>query len=81
LAICDGLRPEFGKGTPEFYKKFAYRCMDANPNQRPTVSKDWFQRIEIRIRPKFNSGQIYMPIRVVRIKTNTTVIHTLNIFK
>src|SRR5688572_31086360 len=37
LAICEGLRPEFGKGTPEFYKKLAYRCMDANPNQRPTA--------------------------------------------
>ncbi|CAI2170833.1 15749_t:CDS:2 [Funneliformis geosporum] len=26
LDICNGLRPEFGKGTPEFYKKIAYRC-------------------------------------------------------
>ena len=25
LAMCDGLRPEFGKGTPEIYKKLAYR--------------------------------------------------------
>ncbi len=24
LAICNGLRPEFEKGTPEFYKKLAY---------------------------------------------------------
>ena len=39
LAICNGLRPEFGKGTPEFYKKLAYRCMNANPNQRPTISE------------------------------------------
>src|ERR1044072_8433797 len=37
LEICNGLRPEFGKGTPEIYKKLAYRCMDANPNQRPTA--------------------------------------------
>ncbi|CAI2166740.1 19768_t:CDS:2 [Funneliformis geosporum] len=36
LDICNGLRPEFGTGTPEFYKKLAYRCMNANPNQRPT---------------------------------------------
>ncbi|CAI2185240.1 7213_t:CDS:2, partial [Funneliformis geosporum] len=27
LDICNGLRPEFGKGTPEFYKELAYRCM------------------------------------------------------
>ncbi len=39
LDICNGLRPEFGKGTPEFYKKLAYRCMNANPNQRPTASE------------------------------------------
>jgi len=37
LAVCNGLRPEFGKGTPEFYKKLAYECMKANPDQRPTV--------------------------------------------
>ena len=24
LAICNGLRPEFGEGTPEIYKKLAY---------------------------------------------------------
>jgi serine/threonine protein kinase len=39
LAICNGLRPEFGKGTPEIYKKLAHRCMNANPNQRPTVEE------------------------------------------
>src|SRR6266487_4709736 len=39
LKICNGLRPEFGKGTPEIYKKLAYRCMDANPNQRPTANE------------------------------------------
>ncbi|GBB97129.1 hypothetical protein RclHR1_02920014 [Rhizophagus clarus] len=37
LDICNGLRPEFGKGTPEFYKKLAYKCMNANSNQRPTA--------------------------------------------
>src|SRR5947209_6960183 len=39
LAICNGLRPEFGKGTPEIYKKLAHRCMNANPNQRPTTNE------------------------------------------
>ena len=39
LAICNGLRPEFGKGTPEIYKKLAHRCMNANPNQRPTANE------------------------------------------
>jgi serine/threonine protein kinase len=39
LAICNGLRPEFGKGTPEIYKKLAYRCMNAIPDQRPTANE------------------------------------------
>jgi len=39
LKICNGLRPEFGKGTPEIYKKLAYKCMNANPNQRPTANE------------------------------------------
>ena len=39
LAICNGLRPEFGKGTPEIYKKLAHRCMNANPDQRPTANE------------------------------------------
>ncbi|EXX78503.1 Pkh1p [Rhizophagus irregularis DAOM 197198w] len=39
LAICSGLRPEFGKGTPEFYKKLAYKCMNANSNERPTAGE------------------------------------------
>src|SRR6266542_3123872 len=43
LAICNGLRPECGKGgTPECYKKLAYRCMNANPNQRPTASELYY---------------------------------------
>src|SRR3954447_4157709 len=39
LEICNGLRPEFGKGTPEIYKKLAHRCMNANPNQKPTANE------------------------------------------
>ncbi|POG77168.1 kinase-like domain-containing protein [Rhizophagus irregularis DAOM 181602=DAOM 197198] len=39
LDICNGLRPNFGKGTPEIYKKLAYKCMNANSNQRPTASE------------------------------------------
>ncbi|EXX61308.1 Cdc15p [Rhizophagus irregularis DAOM 197198w] len=39
LAICNGLRPEFGKDTPEFYKKLVYKCMNANPNERPTAEE------------------------------------------
>ncbi|CAB4422464.1 unnamed protein product [Rhizophagus irregularis] len=48
LDICKGLRPEFGKGTPEIYKKLAYRCMSANLDHRPTANElysilnDWY---------------------------------------
>src|SRR5438034_6484344 len=52
LTICNGLRPEFGKGTPEFYKKLAYKCMDANSNERPTAQElrdifsFWYESID-----------------------------------
>ncbi|PKK66108.1 kinase-like protein [Rhizophagus irregularis] len=39
LKICNGLRPEFGKGTPEIYKNLAYKCMNVNPNQRQTANE------------------------------------------
>ncbi|GES80790.1 kinase-like domain-containing protein [Rhizophagus clarus] len=39
LEICNGLRPDFGKGTPEAYKKLAYGCMNAIPDQRPTAEE------------------------------------------
>ncbi|RGB32992.1 kinase-like domain-containing protein, partial [Rhizophagus diaphanus] len=42
LEICNGIRPEFGKGTPEIYKKLAYRCMSAIPNQRPTADELYY---------------------------------------
>ncbi|CAB4443323.1 unnamed protein product [Rhizophagus irregularis] len=42
LEICNGNRPEFGKGTPEIYKKLAYRCMSAIPNQRPTADELYY---------------------------------------
>src|SRR2546421_9492571 len=48
LEICNGLRPEFGKGTPDIYKKLAYRCMDANPNQRPTANELYSMIINIK---------------------------------
>jgi serine/threonine protein kinase len=39
LEICNGIRPEFGREAPEIYLKLAYRCMNANPDQRPTVNE------------------------------------------
>ena len=37
--ICNGLRPEFGKGTPEIYKKLAHICMNSDSNERPAADK------------------------------------------
>jgi serine/threonine protein kinase len=39
LSICDGLKPDLGKGTPEIYKALAYKCMSANPDERPTANE------------------------------------------
>ncbi|GES73054.1 kinase-like domain-containing protein [Rhizophagus clarus] len=37
--ICNGLRPEFGEGTPDIYKRLSYKCMNANPDERPTSNE------------------------------------------
>ncbi|RGB28018.1 kinase-like domain-containing protein, partial [Rhizophagus diaphanus] len=39
LEIYNGIRPEFGKGTPEIYKELAHKCMNADSNQRPTANE------------------------------------------
>ncbi|EXX76396.1 hypothetical protein RirG_033480 [Rhizophagus irregularis DAOM 197198w] len=39
LEIYNGIRPEFGKGTPEIYKELAYKCMNVDSNQRPTANE------------------------------------------
>ncbi|RIB11753.1 hypothetical protein C2G38_2202656 [Gigaspora rosea] len=38
IKICNGLRPEFAKGTPECYIQLANKCMDANSSNRPNAS-------------------------------------------
>ena len=37
--ICEGLRPTFSNNTPKFYIELAYKCMDADPNNRPTAEE------------------------------------------
>jgi len=39
LKICEGLRPGFSNNTPKFYIEFAYKCMDADPSNRPTADE------------------------------------------
>ena len=35
--ICEGERPGFSINTPKFYIKLARKCMDADPDKRPTA--------------------------------------------
>src|SRR5436305_154046 len=35
--VCEGSRPAFSNNTPNFYIELAYKCMDANPDNRPTA--------------------------------------------
>ncbi|RIB19939.1 hypothetical protein C2G38_2180526 [Gigaspora rosea] len=37
LKVCNGLRPEFAEGTPDYYIELAKKCMDSNPQNRPTA--------------------------------------------
>ena len=37
--ICEGVRPAFSINTPKSYIELAYKCMDANPNNRPTAEE------------------------------------------
>ncbi|RIB09864.1 kinase-like domain-containing protein [Gigaspora rosea] len=37
IKICTGLRPEFAPGTPYCYVELAKRCMDPDPQKRPTT--------------------------------------------
>ena len=37
--ICEGVRPGFSINTPKFYIELAYKCMDANPDNRPTAEE------------------------------------------
>src|SRR6266540_869679 len=51
LKICEGLRPAFSNNTPKFYIKLAYKCMDADPDNRPTAEEilkimDFWKNIE-----------------------------------
>ena len=39
MKICKGARPGFSNNTPKFYIELAFRCMDANPDKRPTAGE------------------------------------------
>ena len=39
LEICEGLRPAFSNSTPKVYIELAYKCMDADPDNRPTAEE------------------------------------------
>ena len=37
--ICEGVRPAFSINTPKFYIGLAYKCMNADPDKRPTAEE------------------------------------------
>src|SRR5436309_12008306 len=39
LKICEGLRPAFSNNTPKIYIELAYKCMDADQDNRPTAEE------------------------------------------
>ena len=39
IAICKGLRPGFSDNTPKCYIELAYKCMNADPEKRPTAKE------------------------------------------
>ena len=39
MNICKGARPGFSNNTPKFYIELAFKCMDANPDKRPTAEE------------------------------------------
>src|SRR5437588_9348056 len=39
LKICEGIRPAFSNNTPKIYIELAYKCMDADPDNRPTAEE------------------------------------------
>ena len=39
LKVCEGLRPAFSNNTPKIYIELAYKCMDADPDNRPTAEE------------------------------------------
>jgi serine/threonine protein kinase len=66
LKICDGLRPdEFALGTPDDYVKLARRCMDSDPDKRPTANDlsnymdAWYEFVMIGSQPNVMWHSMY----------------------
>src|SRR5688500_6503377 len=59
MQICKGARQGFLNNTPKFYIELAFRCMDANPDKRPTAEEikkvigDW-RFLNTSIRKEFD---------------------------
>jgi serine/threonine protein kinase len=92
LEICNGLRPDFGEGTPEIYKKLAYKCMNANSSQRPTSQQlhiilcfwiDSFEEIDYRekkIKVAFEEADKEIPNISTSYKKDPNAIYTSRLF-
>ena len=62
--ICEGARPYFSMNTPKFYIELAYKCMDANPDDRPTTDeiyktiKSWYDVLVVRFNGELDDDPI-----------------------
>ncbi|RIB23220.1 kinase-like domain-containing protein [Gigaspora rosea] len=61
----DGERPEFGEETPKCYVKLAKRCMESDPNKRPTATNIchrvgyWLEELEQDKDNEINQEEIF----------------------
>ncbi|RIB18254.1 kinase-like domain-containing protein [Gigaspora rosea] len=90
VEICQGLRPEFGQGTPDCYIELAKECIDSNPPNRPIAKHiyskviEWIKIIEsenliddkkLDIKKKFNDADSI----IKKTTLNSSLLHQ-NIF-
>ena len=64
MKICKDARPGFSNNTPKLYIELAFKCMDANPDKRPTA-KEIEKIIEFWLNSLYQnkSGDEYESIR------------------
>ncbi|CAG8553981.1 1787_t:CDS:2, partial [Acaulospora morrowiae] len=66
LKICNGLRPKFASGTPDFYVEFSELCMNFDPQKRPTAEEifhkleEWYHLIN-----EFDETEYYYDIQEI----------------
>ncbi|RGB37005.1 kinase-like domain-containing protein [Rhizophagus diaphanus] len=79
LEICNGLRPEFGKGTPEIYKKLAYKYFWDN-SLRSNEEKEEFGYKGKEIKALFEEANKEIPNISTSYEKHPDAIYTSRLF-